>query len=122
MSKFTIGDKEFTFKRPVLGLTIAVDELVKRSEVFDISKAEKVLSSKAANPELFAKLNEDWLAFCRLVFVEEVGDDLRLENVVYPDDVSEAQSTFFSLPSERLIARLRGLNETLAVSAANIKK
>ena len=122
MPKFTIGDKEYTFKRPVLGLTIEADELVRKSEVFDISKAEKVLSSRMTDPELFAKLNEDWLAFCRLVFVEEVGEDLRLENVVYPDDVVEAQYTFFSLPSERLIARLRGLNETLAASAASTKQ
>lgn len=121
-AKFTFGEKEYTFKRPVLDLAIKANELVTKSEVFDVTKAEKIMLARTDDETLFAKLNADWLAFCRLVFVEEITDELALQNIVYPDDVTEAQSTFFSLPSEKLMTRLRGLNASLADSAANIKR
>jgi hypothetical protein len=107
MNKIQLGDKEYTFKRPVINLSIAADEIVQNAEVFDLPKVDNILKIKVEDAARFEKLNAEWIKFCETVLTEFDPKDLALENLVYPDDVMETQHAFFTLPSEKTMDRLK---------------
>ena len=106
-----INQKDVELKRATLLLTAQVEELMEATDLFRPLTNLPSISRK--DPEKFAKLQATWKAFVNLVLVTvpEGADDLN--NVLYPDEVVELHSSFFTMPWVKTEAKFRSLREDL---------
>jgi len=102
-NKVIFGEKEFTFKRPVLSLTAKVDEVIKGYEVFQ--SLTDIVEIRKANPERFAELERQFKEVCGLVFVSIEGLP-NLDDLVYPDEVNSVWADFFVFAWEQTILKV----------------